>query len=212
MRKFLLWDHDGVLVDTERWYFAATREGLESLGVPLDQATYLRLMADGLSAWELAATAGVEADAIAAGRARRDRRYRDLVETENIEVPGVLEVLERLAGRYRMAVVTTARRADLELIHRRRRILPFFDLVLAFEDCARHKPDPTPYLEALRRLGAAPEEAVAIEDSSRGLAAAVAAGLDCLVVRNAFTAAQDFSRAWKVVADVRDVPAAIGTQ
>jgi beta-phosphoglucomutase-like phosphatase (HAD superfamily) len=54
MSEFMLWDHDGVLVDTERWYFAATQESLASLGVPLDQNTYLNFMAEGRSCWDLA--------------------------------------------------------------------------------------------------------------------------------------------------------------
>ena len=54
MRKFLLWDQDGVLVDTERWFFVATQECLRELGVELDQARYLQYMAAGRSCWELA--------------------------------------------------------------------------------------------------------------------------------------------------------------
>jgi HAD superfamily hydrolase (TIGR01509 family) len=190
-RKFLSWDHDGVLVDTERWYFAATREGLAGLGIDLGQDTYLEFMAVGRSCWELAARAGVADARVAGAKRARDARYRHLIQHQDIALPGVIETLECLRGRYRMAIVSTAHRADIELIHRDRRILDFFELVIAFEDCARAKPDPEPYLQALRGFCADnPGEAIAIEDSSRGLASAVAAGIDCVVVRNAFTAAQ----------------------
>ena len=47
-RRYLLWDHDGVLVDTERWYFEATRETLGRIGVDLSQETYLDRMAQGI--------------------------------------------------------------------------------------------------------------------------------------------------------------------
>ena len=57
------------------------------------------------------------------------------------------------------------------------------------------KPHPDPYLEALDRFGIGPEVALAIEDSQRGLSAAVAAGIDCAVVHNEFTATQDLSEA-----------------
>jgi phosphoglycolate phosphatase-like HAD superfamily hydrolase len=50
MRKFLLWDQDGVLVDTERWFFVATQECLRELSVELDQARYLQYMAAGARA------------------------------------------------------------------------------------------------------------------------------------------------------------------
>jgi beta-phosphoglucomutase-like phosphatase (HAD superfamily) len=63
------------------------------------------------------------------------------------------------------------------------------------EDYARSKPHPEPYLTGLQRFGAAKEQALVVEDSARGLRSAVAAGIDCAVVRNDFTAGQDFSRA-----------------
>jgi len=91
--------------------------------------------------------------------------------------------------------VTTAKRADFELIHRDRRITSFMDFVLVREDYVRSKPDPEPYLIALARFEAAADEALVVEDSARGLRSAVAAGIDCAIVHNEFTASQDFSAA-----------------
>lgn len=206
MREFLLWDHDGVLVDTERWYYAATRDELESVGIALDQATYLRFMATGRSCWDLAHERKVPGRQIEAARQRRDRRYQEYLSSEDIEMDGVMDVLAQLKGRYRMAIVSTSRRADFELIHRRRELRQFFDFVINIEDCVRPKPAPEPYLAALERFGTTPERALAIEDSSRGLASAVAAGLDCAIVRSDFTAAQDFGSACCVLDSIRDVP------
>ena len=58
--QFILWDNDGVLVDTEQWYFAATREALAELGVDLPMDTYQQIMIQGRSSWELALQAGVQ--------------------------------------------------------------------------------------------------------------------------------------------------------
>ena len=63
------------------------------------------------------------------------------------------------------------------------------------------------YLAALDRFGAPQQEALALEDSARGLEAARRAGLDCLVIRSPFTASQDFGAAWRVVDSIREVPA-----
>jgi beta-phosphoglucomutase-like phosphatase (HAD superfamily) len=79
--------------------------------------------------------------------------------------------------------------------------------VINIEDCKRVKPAPDPYLEALRRFNATPSEALAIEDSSRGLAAAISAGISCVVIRNSFTASQDFTGAWRLLDSVRQLPA-----
>jgi beta-phosphoglucomutase-like phosphatase (HAD superfamily) len=130
MRKFLLWDHDGVLVDTESWFFVSTQECLHELGVALDHATYMQLMAVGRSCWELAMDHGQSEVVIAAKRRERDMRYKSYLSTKDIEIDGVLETLSALRKQYRMAIVSTSKRADLELIHRARGILPFFEFVL----------------------------------------------------------------------------------
>ncbi len=208
-KRFILWDHDGVLVDTERWYYAALHEAMLPLGVDFDQATYLEYMAEGRTYWDLAVARGATPDDITRQRAVRNRLYQDYIQREAIEIPGVAEVLEQLSPEYRMAVVTTSRRVDFELIHRSRDLLKRMEFVLTIEDYAEAKPHPAPYLAALARFGAEPAEAVAVEDSSRGLKSAVAAGLDCIIIRHPFTAAQDFSAAKQMVDSIRDLPDAI---
>ncbi len=94
-----------------------------------------------------------------------------------------------------MAIVTTARRVDFDVIHEHRQITRFMDFVLVREDYEHAKPHPEPYLTALQRFGASRDETLVVEDSSRGLSSAVAAGIDCAVVHNDFTRAQDFSLA-----------------
>src|SRR5262245_28262562 len=209
MRRYLLWNHDVVLVDTEKGYFAATQDCLRGLGVDLDQSTYLRLMADGRASWELARAQGIAEDVIVAARRDRDVCYQRYLAEADIEIAGVIDVLTELRSRYRMAIVTTAKREDFALIHRSRKIASFFEFVINVEDCTHAKPHPDPYLRALSRFGASAAEAVAIEDSSRGLKAACAAGLDCIIVRNEFTAEQDFSGAWRIVDSIRDLPSAL---
>ena len=64
--QYLLWDHDGVLVDTERWYFEATRIVLGRAGLELSEADYLQRMATGRGSWHLLRERGHSADDIAA--------------------------------------------------------------------------------------------------------------------------------------------------
>jgi HAD superfamily hydrolase (TIGR01509 family) len=206
-KRFILWDHDGVLVDTERWYYAALREAMSPLGVDFDQATYLDCMADGRTYWDLATARGATQEQIDRQRQVRNQLYREFLQREPIEIPGVREVLEELSTRFRMAVVTTSRRTDFDLIHRSRDLLSRMEFVLTLEDYSEAKPHPAPYLAALARFGADPATAVAIEDSSRGLKSAVAAGLDCLIIRHPFTATQNFSGARELVNSIRDLPA-----
>lgn len=195
MKKYILFDHDGVLVDTEFWYFRAGQRALADLGVTLDQEQYLRDMSQGLGTWARARAAGMDEQTISAQRELRDAYYQEYLRTEPIEIEGVVDTLAELSKHVRMAIVTTAKRVDFELIHEKRQIRQFMDFVLVREDYEHAKPHPEPYLTGLRRLGATQEETLVVEDSSRGLSSAVAAGIDCVVVDNDFTRAQDFSLA-----------------
>jgi HAD superfamily hydrolase (TIGR01509 family) len=195
VKKYILFDHDGVLVDTERWYYKAGERALADIGLTLDQDQYLRDMNQGLGTWTQARAAGVDEQTISRQRAVRDAYYQEYLRTEAIEIDGVVETLAELSKYVRMAIVTTAKRADFDIIHEKRQIRQFMDFVLVREDYELAKPDPEPYLTGLKRFGAAREEALVVEDSARGLNSAVAAGIDCVVVYNEFTKAHDFSRA-----------------
>lgn len=205
-RRYILWDHDGVLVDTERWYFVATRDVLEGVGIELSQETYLEYMTRGQPCWDLCRARGMSDQEVSRYRGLRNSIYQEHLRTQSIEIDGVTDVLSTLSRSFEMGVVTTARREDFELIHRSTDLLRFFRFVLTVEDYRRSKPHPDPYLAGLERFGAQPDQAVAIEDSARGLGSTLEAGIDCIVVRNPFTASQDFSGAWRVVDSIRQVP------
>lgn len=209
MKKYILFDHDGVLVETEQWYYLANRRALASLGIDLPRDTYLANMANGVSAWEQARSSGVAGPEITRAREQRNRYYQEYLATEDIEIEGVLETLAELAGTYRMAIVTTAKPPDFALIHENRSILPYMEFCLTRGDYEQAKPHPEPYLAGLERFGATAAETVVVEDSARGLKSAVAAGIDCIVVANEFTATHDFSTATARVETFRELPAAI---
>ena len=195
----LLWDHDGVLVDTEPVYYEATRATLAGVGIDLPRPSYLRLMADGVGYFGEARERGMSDAAIAALRESRNALYQRLLRTAPIDIPGVEDVLMYLARSHRMAIVTTSRGDDFELIHRTRTLTRHFELILTREDYVRSKPAPDPYLRALELLGVSRADAVVIEDSERGLRSAVAAGVRCIVIRSEFTQTHDFSGAWRHV-------------
>ncbi|WP_344473101.1 HAD-IA family hydrolase [Glycomyces algeriensis] len=205
MKAFVLFDHDGVLVDTEAWYYRAGERALADVGVALDKDRYLRDMAQGLGTWTQARAAGVDEPTIDRLRAARDAYYQGYLRTEAIEIEGVTEVLADLSKHVRMAIVTTAKRADFDLIHEHRSIRSFMEFVLVRDDYERSKPHPEPYLTGLRRFGATKEAALVVEDSARGLQSAVAAGIDCAVVHNDFTKDQDFAQARHRIATLAEL-------
>ena len=195
MKKYILFDHDGVLVDTEFWYYKAGERALADVGLTLDKDQYLRDMRQGLGTWAQARAAGLDEQTISRQRAVRNDYYQEYLRTEAIEIEGVVEALAELSKYARMAIVTTAKRADFEIIHEKRHVRQFMEFVLVREDYKLAKPHPEPYLTGIKRLGATKEETLVVEDSSRGLNSAVAAGIDCVIVYNDFTKVHDFSQA-----------------
>ena len=194
-----------MLVDTEPLYFKATQTKLAELGVELQLDEYLILQADGANAWSRAATYGATQTQIAAKRAERNLLYQEMLCSEPIDIPGVESVLAQLGRHFAMAIVTTAKPEDFGLIHASRSIVNHMDFVLTNVDYPRSKPAPDPYLAALERYGIAAEKALVVEDSERGLRAAVAAGIDCAVIDHPFTRPQNFSAARFRISQLKDL-------
>ena len=130
MKKYILFDHDGVLVETEQWYYLANKRALAPLGIDLPRDVYLANMANGVSAWEKARDSGIAESEIGRAREQRNRYYQEYLMTEDIEIEGVLETLTELAGTYRMGIVTTSKPPDFALIHEKRSILDHMEFCL----------------------------------------------------------------------------------
>jgi HAD superfamily hydrolase (TIGR01509 family) len=194
----ILFDNDGVLVDTEALYFRANRDVLATIGVTLDEAAYLELfLRSGRGAWHLAEALGHDDGAVRALRAARDRRYVELLGEAGpaLRMPRALEIVASLARRYRLAIVTSAEPEPFARTHARTELLPHFEVVLTRDCYQRSKPDPEPYRCAVERLGLTPAQCLVIEDSRRGLDAARAAGIACWVIPSGLTATESFDGA-----------------
>ncbi|HEV2963102.1 MAG TPA: HAD family phosphatase [Candidatus Angelobacter sp.] len=207
MVEAILWDNDGVLVDTEGLFYQATRLALARAEVDLTPELYLDYaMRRGRSTLELVAAQGWSPEQVDALRDARNVMYSNLLRTESSIFPNVLPVLQSFSQRIRMAVVTSSRREHVEIAHQRNGLLGFFEFILAWEDYQYSKPHPEPYLMALRRLGLSADRCVVIEDSERGLASALAAGLRCFVVPNQLTQDCVFQGATAIVPNLAALP------
>jgi HAD superfamily hydrolase (TIGR01509 family) len=202
----VLWDNDGVLVDTEGLYFQACKEVLGNVGIDLtlDQFKEISLRR-GESTLVLATEQGVTADDLERLRQERDRMYAELMEAQSCVIDGAEEVLRVLHGQVRMGVVTSARRQHFEAAHGKCDLTRYMDFVLTREDYTQSKPHPEPYLTAMKRHGLSPDQCIIIEDSERGLAAATAAGVNCIIVLSQWTRDGDFSDALAVAEDIAEV-------
>lgn len=188
---WLLLDNDGVLVDSERYYFLATQEAFAAHGHSLSLSEYREDQRAGGKVWQRFTDPHLARQA----RAWRDQRYQSHLRSAPIDVPGVQQTLAELKGQVTMAIVSTAKPEDFALIHDQRELVQHMSLVLVSGDYPRAKPAPDPYLTAMARLGALPERTLAVEDSVRGMQAALAAGIDCVVIASEFQQGESFSQA-----------------
>lgn len=206
MIKAILWDNDGVLVDTEGLYFRATREILARVGVELTQELYVEhILRDSHGVWHLATERGVPPEEIDRMRDERNVRYGQLLRQGNTAIDGAQETLANLHGKFKMGIVTSSRPDHFEVIHQPTGLLRYFDFVVTSLEFTHYKPHPEPYLVGLERIGHSKDECVVIEDSPRGLIAANTAGIRCLVIPNGLAAEEDFSGAYMVLNAITDV-------
>jgi len=193
-KKYILFDNDGVLVETENWYYEASKRALkEFFDVDVGFEEYMKLMTDGKGVWLAAPNATQKEIDIA--RDQRDIYYQEYLQTEDLAITNVHTILAKLSQKYKMGIVTTSRRVDFEIIHNNRGITDFMDFVLCVEDYPRAKPYADPYLKGLELFGAKKEDTIVVEDSQRGLISANNAKIDCVIVENEFTKTQNFSSA-----------------
>ncbi|MEA3353215.1 MAG: HAD family phosphatase [Campylobacterota bacterium] len=194
MKKYILFDNDGVLVETEIWYYEASKRALkEFFDVNIQFDDYMDIMTVGKGVW--VAASGASKEQIDIARDQRDIYYQEFLQTEDTTIENVDDILNELGKKHKMGIVTTSRRVDFEIIHNNRGITDFMEFVLCVEDYSRSKPHPDPYLKGLELFDAKKYEALVVEDSQRGLISANRAGIDCAIVHNEFTKTQDFSNA-----------------
>ncbi|MFT7588106.1 MAG: HAD superfamily hydrolase (TIGR01509 family) [Limisphaerales bacterium] len=201
----ILWDNDGILVDTEQYYYKATTEVMAEEGTPLtEEDFYEHFLKGNKGAWHL--IPGLTETRLVELRAIRDKRYSNFLKTEEIILDGAEEVLDQLYGKLPMGIVTSSMKHHFEMIHSRTGFLKYFDFILANGDYARSKPNPDPYLAGLEKIGTDPKKTLVIEDSERGLLAAKAAGLTCWVIPTGLTEKGDFSVADRRLNSILELP------
>jgi len=206
----LLFDFDGLIVDTESPSLAAWRWVYEQHGQELTMEKWSAAIGtiggfDAIGHLEELAGAPVD-DAVVS---RRFEHELTLVEAEELR-PGIAEYLadaERLG--LKKAIVSSSSRGWIDRhLHRLERLHGWDAIVTADGDQARAKPRPTLYLEAIGRLGVATAEAIAFEDSPNGVRAAKAAGIVCVAVPNPVTAGLGLEEADLVLDSLASFPLA----
>ena len=207
----ILFDNDGVLVDTEKLYFQACQEALVPLGVRLTHELFGEYsLTRGVSCFEIAIERGhLERSDLDPLRVQRDDRFAELIRMSDCTMPGAASVVAQLAQTHSLGVVTSAKRHHFEASHAKGQMARHFRFSYAREDYTRSKPHPDPYLAALKGQGLEADDCIVVEDSPRGLQAALAAGLRCIVIPNPFAPTRAFAGALAKLESVGELPSAL---
>jgi HAD superfamily hydrolase (TIGR01509 family) len=181
--SFIVFDLDGVLVDSEQVWDQSRKDVVASHGGTWTDSATTDMLGMSSKEWpvylieQLGVPLSVDEinDAVVAAMLREYRRELPLL-------PGAREAVERLSEHYTLGLASSSNRPVIDLVLAEMGVADRFAATVSSEEVARGKPAPDVYREALRRLGA--ETATAIEDSEAGIRSAHAAGLRVIAIPN----------------------------
>ena len=181
----VVFDLDGVLLDTEELWDEARRQLAEERGGRWHEQAQRAMM--GMSSPEWSRYMHDEIglpdppEEIAAEVVRRlEKLYRERLPV----IPGAIEAVRRLGQRWPLGVASSSNRPLIDLFIELTGTAALFQATVSSEEVARGKPAPDVYLEAARRLGVDPGRALAIEDSENGIRSAADAGMHVIAAPN----------------------------
>jgi len=189
MFKAILFDNDGILMDTEKLYFYACRDTLAEEGFTYTEEIYAHYtLYNNRGARDyLMEEQGYDLERAKEVHRRWLDKYIELSRTDTKLFPETMEVLEALNGKFQLGLVTGSKEAEMDIKFEHTGIRDFFDVYTPREDYKHSKPFPDPYLRTAKKLELKPEECLVIEDSPRGAIAAKAAGMTCFIIPNGLT-------------------------
>jgi len=196
----IIFDMDGVVVDSEPLHERAFREVLEEIGYArshgIDFAAYYGK--SDLVVWRDFIARHRPPHSLAELLARKEEKFAALLQGEEPIFKGLPELLEKLSPGYPLALASGSRHPTINAVLDLRGLRRFFRAVVSSEDVEHGKPAPDIFLRVAELLAAAPNVCCVIEDSSAGVEAGLAAGMTVIAITNSLPI-EKLARATKVV-------------
>ena len=202
----VIFDCDGVLVDSERLAVRTEAEILSDLGWPLSEAEIIERFVGRSAAYmhqEIERHMGRRVD----WDSEFESRYRDVFERELVPVPGVIEALAQITTP--VCVASSGSQERMRFTLGKTGLFDRFEgRIFSVDEVAQGKPAPDIFLFAAERMGVSPDRCAVIEDSVSGVTAGLAAGMAVFAFVGGVTSAESLSIGDAVpIADMRDLPA-----
>ena len=199
--RAIVFDMDGVLVDSEKHHFLAHQKALAEFGVEIDKSFYIVHGVSKDPAMYYAEAFKQEklpTELIEKILSRKSQIYKMLQEEEGIIPiePAIALVNTLYERKIPLAIASTVHRDEVNNIMQHLRIDRCFTVIVAGDDFPlRNKPFPDIYFKVAELLGVHPIDCIAIEDSGNGATAAIKTGMTCVVVPNDYTRTHNFTEA-----------------
>ena len=206
MIKAVIFDMDGLLVDSERVNYEVNKRMFRKFGVNISKEEFIK-------EWIIKGTGSDEAIKRHKMKIpyekfksiKKDLQIR-LIREKLKTKPHAKETLKRLKKEYRLALATHEHKHNVFEVLKKFRLANYFDAILTREDVKRRKPNPDIFLTAAKKLKVKPDGCVVIEDSERGIKTAKNARMKCIVVPDEFSKKyNDFSKANLIVKSLREI-------
>ena len=210
--RAVIFDMDGVVVDSEPRHERAIQEVVRDLGygeLGLRFADYIGRADNEL--WVDFVAKRKPAQSVRELMALKRRRVVEILRREQPFFDGLLALVARLAGRYLLALASGSERGVVEEVLKLGGLGRFFSAVVSGSDVARGKPAPDIFLRAAELLGVAPGDCCVIEDSKPGVSAGVAAGMTVIAITNTHPA-EELRQATHVVRNYEEIEGLLMTR
>ncbi|MFH1942555.1 MAG: HAD family phosphatase [bacterium] len=207
MLRAVVFDMDGVIVDSEPLHVEAEKQTFALFGIDVVEdelrkymgRTSRILLEDFIERYQLDTTLE---DLYSVHKMNLLRLYNDDVEV----IPGVIRLIEELqSADVDLALASSSDHDLITSVLEKFQLAPFFKVVVSGEEMDRAKPHPDIFLETSRRLDIPPEMSIVIEDSNAGVRAAKAAGMVCIGFRSPHSHGQDLNEADLIVDDLKEI-------
>jgi beta-phosphoglucomutase family hydrolase len=207
MQKLLIFDMDGVLLDSEPLYRDMNQAFFRELGADITEEEYEAFI--GIAAtkmWQYIKEKCSLSQTVEELKAlEKERKHQTLRQTNLAPMAGILAFLEHLKQTgHTLALASSSLQKNIDLILSKLGIAHYFDLVVSGEQVANGKPAPDIFLKVAAHYNLHPAHCIVIEDSRNGVQAAKAAGMFCIGYYNPNSGNQDLSQADLIIDNFAD--------
>jgi HAD superfamily hydrolase (TIGR01509 family) len=209
MLKAVMFDMDGVIVDSEPIYYEVEMQIYHELGMDVpDELRYSYVGTKTEDMWSELKEKYLLKQPVEELVKLEAERYRNYITSSDVlkPVPGAIELLQELfEHNISIALASSSFLKDIEMILGLLDIRKYFSVVVGGDEVKKGKPEPDIFEYAVKKLGVSPENCIVIEDSSNGTKAAKAAGIKCIGYKNKNSGSQDLSSADLIIESMEDI-------